>query len=120
MKNNREAPAQAHVEDKVAAYIVQVAKMTAKNWDAVEAYTGDVGAWGVANSAKERAGRRKERGAAHDAAYEAAKGAGAAWYIASFAAWSAGAVVVRERLSPDQFSVLTDHMRAGGIDFDNL
>ena len=65
--------------------------------------------------------------AAWDAAWDAARDAAreAAWVAARDAAWdaawdAAGALVVRDLITTDQFDALTAPMRAAGIDFDAL
>lgn len=58
-------------------------------------------------------------GAAWDAAWDAARGE--AWNGgASRAAQAACAIVVRDRITPDQFDTLTAPMRAAGVNFDGL
>ena len=91
---------------QVVAFLSLLPSLSREQWDAARD-----AAWDAAWYAAREAARDAAWGAARDAAR------GAAWG----AAWGAAtALVLRDRLTPEQFSILTAPMRAAGIDFDAL
>ena len=72
------------------------------------------GQWAAAYAAA-RAAARAADVAAGDAAWDAARDAA---YAAGDAAWDAArALVVRDKITPEQFDILTVPMRAAGVEF---
>ena len=99
---------------EVAAFLDLLPTLTNTQWSGARS-----AAWDAAGSAA--------RSAAWDAAWGAAGGAArsAAWSAARSAAWDAAgsaalALLARDRITTQQFDVLTAPMRAAGIDFDAL
>ena len=94
-----------------AAYAAARAAARAATWAAGDA------AWaaGDAAYAAARAAARAADVAAGDAAWDAARDAA---YAAGDAAWDAArALVVRDKITPEQFDILTVPMRAAGVEF---
>ena len=127
---------------EVAAFLDLLPTLTSTQWVATRSAAGDaardaaldaarVAAWFVAEDAAGDAARDAARAAARFAAEDAARDAAraAARFAAEDAAWcaardvtldAAGALVVRDLITPAQFDVLTAPMRAAGINFDAL
>ena len=100
---------------EVVAFLDLLPTLTRTQWDAA----GDA-AWltarGAARDAAWGAARRAARDAAWNAAWDAARVA--AWNAARVATLdAAGALVVRDLITAEQFDTLTAPMRAAGINF---
>ena len=87
---------------EVAAFLELLPTLTSPQWSA---------AWFAAWDAAGNAARVAARNAAWDAAWVAARGA---------ARNAAGALVVRDLITTEQFDILTAPMRSAGINFDAL
>ena len=110
----------------VAAFLDLLPTLTTTQWSAARYAAGDaagdaarVAAWFVAGDATWDAARYAARDAAGKAAWCAARSV--AWCAArSVTLDAAGALVVRDLITTEQFDILTAPMRAAGIDFDTL
>ena len=110
--------------DQVVRFLELLDGLTAKQWSAAGAaawvavrYAAEVAAWAAAPSAARYAAGVSARDAAEVAAWAAARSA--ARDAARDAAWpAAGALVVRDLITPEQFDVLVAPMRAAGVEFD--
>ena len=111
---------------EVAAFLDLLPTLTGTQWEVAWYAARDAAwyaAWYAARDAAWVAARDAAWYAAWDAARDAARDAAwdAAWYAARDAAGGiAGALVVRDLITTEQFEILTAPMRSAGINFDTL
>lgn len=125
---SRETRAEAEADEargvELAAYLAVLPTLTREQWERVATWDMARGkAWNAAQGVAWSAARDVERNAAEDAAWDAARGIASLFssrFAARDAARAACAIIVRDRITPDQFNTLTTAMREAGVDFDGL